>query len=298
MSVARPLSRVSETALAEPTLTLVGAPSSGVRALTHAMAGRGIHVSAADPWAVEVPPRGPTLLCMRALTDAEGWPVDEFNRLRPLEATRDLVINPPSAVWIACHPELSSRALEAEGVPHPATRLLRTADAGRRFADEHDLKVVVRAPAHDPRFAPSYASSSAELDRILGRVRERPWFATSGFVVSEWPTADGIAEVLVVDGAATAVRLLSIDGEAPSWEMGSGVDVPVHPPVASMALRAAAAVGAQVAVVRLLFGPDTQLAVQDVDTFLDLRWAAESESTLERFTTAVLARSYTRRRTG
>ncbi len=298
MSVTRPLSCASDKALVEPTLTLVGSSSHGVRALTRAMARRGIHLSVADPWAVDVPPRGPTLLCMRALTDDEGWPIDEFNRLRPLEASRDLMFNSPSAVWIACHPELTARALEADGVPQPATRLLSSTDAARRFAGEHHFEVVVRAPAHDPQFPAAFVSTSAELDHVLRRARERPWFATSGFVVSRWPAADGIADVLVVEGDATAVRLLSIDGKAPSREPQAAVDAPIHPPVASMALRCAAAVGAQVASVRLLFGPETQLAVYDVDTSPDLRWAADSESTVERLATAVLARNYAHSRAG
>jgi RimK family alpha-L-glutamate ligase len=151
-----------------------------------------------------------------------------------------VVLNPPSALLTAHDKLLTARALVRAGLPHPRTRLVLP---GEPVAAEPP--VVVK-----PRFGSwggdvVLCRDTAELERTLGRLWERPWAAQGALVQELVPPVGYDLRVVVAAGCVVgAVRRRAAPGEWRTNVALGGRREPVTPPAEACALAVAAAAAA------------------------------------------------------
>jgi [lysine-biosynthesis-protein LysW]---L-2-aminoadipate ligase len=185
-----------------------------------------------------------------------------------LERAGVVVLNPATALLRTHDKLVTARRLADVGIPHPRTVHIRPGAEPPRFGEPVVLK---------PRFGSwgqdvFLCRTKAELDRTLAEVRDRPWYRRHGALLEELlPLRGRDVRVIVAGGVVVgAVVRVAAPGE---WRTNISLGGSRHPSVppkqaASMALAAAAAVGAD------LVGVDL-LPVDDGYVVLELNGAVE-----------------------
>ena len=179
---------------------------------------------------------------------------DGLWHLRLLERRGIRVLNPATALVAAHDKLLTSRRLEAAGVPAPTTRHL--ALRPRRPLAELAPPLVLK-----PRFG-SWGVDVVRCDDTRGvlcaltTLRERPWFAQHGVLAQQLVTPRGYdLRVLVAGGVVVgAVKRVAAPGEWRTNVALGAVRRRADPPAAAAALAvaAAAAIGGDLVGVDLL----------------------------------------------
>lgn len=185
------------------------------------------------------------------LARLEGMDVRVLNRPRTLLATHDKLA--------------TSRVLFEAGVPHPRTAHVAAPCDTVPFA----TPVVVK-----PRFGSwgqdvELCDTQASLRRHLAEISERPWFRSHGAVVQELVPPRGHDLRLLVAGRTVvgAVRRVAAPGE---WRTNVALGAtrePVEPSAEAceLAIRAAAAVEADLVGVDMLPAPDGSFVVLELN---------------------------------
>ena len=162
------------------------------------------------------------------------------------------LLNRRRAIFAAHDKRRTAKVLAAAGLPHPATQVVRRADA------EVDLEppFVVKPPfgswGEDVVLRPDRDSLTA----CLHGLRDRPWFGVTGAVVQELVPPLGHDLRLVVAGRRVvgAVERVAPAGEWRTNVALGGIRRPVVPPprACDLAVAAATALGIDLAGVDLL----------------------------------------------
>lgn len=178
------------------------------------------------------------------------------------------VLNSPRALLRAHDKLRTARCLEAMGLAHPRTALVR----GRELP-ELALPLVVK-----PRFGSwgrdiFLCRTRDELERCLRSVRDRPWFVRHGALVQELvPPRHHDLRLLVADGRVVgASRRVAAKGEWRTNVTLGGTLEPVDPEPAAcrLGLAAVAAIGADFVGVDLLPAPDGGHIVLELNGAVD-----------------------------
>lgn len=156
------------------------------------------------------------------------------------------VLNRPSGL-LGAHDKLrTARLLDAEGVPHPRTVHLASADEVLRT----ELPCVLK-----PRFGSwgrcvFRCEERRDLARALESIRELPWFRRQGVLAQELlPETHEDLRVVIARGTVVGAALrVAAPGEWRTNVSLGGTLEPAEPPPEALALahRAAAAIGADV----------------------------------------------------
>jgi RimK family alpha-L-glutamate ligase len=162
------------------------------------------------------------------------------------------LLNRRRSIFAAHDKRRTAKALAAAGLPHPATQVVRRADA------EVDLEppFVVKPPfgswGEDVVLCPDRASLTA----CLHGLRDRPWFGVTGAVVQKLVPPIGHDLRLVVAGRRVvgAVERVAPAGEWRTNVALGGIRRPLVPPprACDLAVAAVAALGIDLAGVDLL----------------------------------------------
>lgn len=189
--------------------------------------------------------------------------------LRRLERTDVSVLNRASAL-LACHDKLqTARMLDRVGLPHPATTHIH------RDAPLPDLDdpVVVK-----PRFGSwgtdvAVCASRRELLRRLDELGSRDWFRRQGVLLQELvpPRGYDLRIVVARDRVAGAIHRVAAEGD---WRTnialgGRREAANLSAAACTLAVAAAAAVGADLAGVDLLPAPSGGHVVLEVNGAVD-----------------------------
>jgi RimK family alpha-L-glutamate ligase len=164
---------------------------------------------------------------------------DGIWELRRVEGFGIRVLNPASSL-LASHDKLQTALrLAAAGVPHPSTGHIDEDES----LDSPRLPVVVK-----PRFGSwgrdvVLCETQVELERLLERLRRRPWFQRNGALVQEVITPLGFDLRLLVAGGRVvgAIERVAAAGEWRTNIALGGSRRPVVPPPQACALAIAAA---------------------------------------------------------
>ena len=204
----------------------------------------------------------------RSLDDVEHglWNLEEFQDLQ----NGATVLNPAGSL-LSSHDKLATAtALSMARLPHPRTICVETPS---QLADL-ELPVVVK-----PRFGSWGADvhlcqTQLDLKRCFNRIAKRPWFQRQGALVQELvpPTGRDLRVVVAGGTVVGAVERIAAAGEWRTNVALGAVRRPVRslPPVpAKLALRAAAAVGADLVGVDLLPMPSGGWTVLEVNGAVD-----------------------------
>jgi [lysine-biosynthesis-protein LysW]--L-2-aminoadipate ligase len=210
---------------------------------------------------------------------------DGLWELARLERSGAQLLNGPQALF-AAHDKLATALMLARaGVPHPATAHVTEAKAPRSIVPPYVVK---------PRFGSwgcdvFKCETDDELEERLAELAERPWFRGLGAVVQELVPADGVDMRLVVAGGSVvgAIERVAAPGEWRTNVALGAVRRRVVPPTAArqVAVRAAAALGADLAGIDLLVDARGEYIVLEVNGAVD--FTSEYAQDGDVFSTAV-----------
>jgi [lysine-biosynthesis-protein LysW]--L-2-aminoadipate ligase len=200
------------------------------------------------------------------------------------------VLNRPRAL-VAAHDKLAtSSALADAGVPHPRTAHVTAITDRLPF----EPPVVVK-----PRFGSwgrgvALCEDAACFRRHLREIADRPWFRTHGALVQELVPPQGHDLRLVVAGGRVvgAVRRVAAPGE---WRTNVALGAtrePAQPDAGlrELAIRAAAAIDADLVGVDLLPGADGHVVIElNGAVEFNGRYALDADDVFERTLEALLA---------
>ena len=210
--------------------------------------------------------------------------------LARLEGAGVRILNRPRAL-VAAHDKLAtSRALAEAGVPHPRTAHVVSPSDRLPF----EPPVVVK-----PRFGSwgkgvSLCQDSPAFRRQLVAIAERPWFRSHGALVQELVPPLGHDIRLVVAGGSVvgAIRRVAAPGE---WRTNVALGAtrePVEPTpeLCDLALRASAAIDADLVGVDVLPTPDNGFVVIELNGAVEFtpEYAFEGGDVFERTLEALL----------
>src|SRR5262245_37562712 len=194
---------------------------------------------------------------------------DAFWELRRLEQEGLPVLN-SSAALLRCHDKLlTARELRKAGLPHPRTKLVRSADAPPPFGGPYVVK---------PRFGSwgrgiERCRDETELRAHLRRLARRHWFRRQGVLVQEYVPNHAVDLRLVVAAGLVVgaiERVAALDEWRTNVSLG-GSRRAVEPTAAAceLARAAAAAVGADLVGVDLLPNADGGHSVIELNGAVD-----------------------------
>jgi RimK family alpha-L-glutamate ligase len=279
MSALNDMSLVEAFAIESPTLRrrlaagrprsalVVGRPTETNVRLAEAFAARGYDsvVRALDA----LPPAGADLVLARVdvLPTLDGVEGDVW-ALKRLERMGATLLNQPLAL-LSAHDKLATALLLGRaGVRQPRTAHVREPRAPR-FAPPYVVK---------PRFGSwgrdvFRCDTAAELLACLDRLSHRRWFRRHGAIVQEFVETGGMDTRLVVAGGEVvgAIERLAMPGEWRTNVALGAVRRPLQPSTDAnvTALRAAAAMGIDLAGIDMVVGPDGNHVVLEVNGAVD-----------------------------
>jgi RimK family alpha-L-glutamate ligase len=172
--------------------------------------------------------------------------------LRRLERRGVRVLNPPDAITAMHDKLLTAMRLHHVNVPHPRSAYLPVSTSARGI----ELPAVIK-----PRFGSwgrhvHLCATRGELRRCLRALRGEPWFQEQGALIQELvPPTGADLRILVAGGEVVgAIERVAAPGEWRTNVALGGTRRPIDPDprARSLALAAAAAVGADLTGVDLL----------------------------------------------
>lgn len=203
------------------------------------------------------------------VSDGFDGPEDGLWALGTLTARGVRVLNRAGALLAAHDKLLTARVLGRERLPHPRTIVVHPDEP----APDWDGPVVVK-----PRFGSwgrdvELCDDELSFRRHLRTLESRLWFRRHGAIVQELVPPEGFdLRVIVAGGVAVgAVARVAAPGEWRTNIARGGTRSPVDPPAAALdlAVRAAAAAGADFAGVDLLPQPDGGYTVLELNGAVD-----------------------------
>ena len=238
--------------------------------LLEAVRRRGLRARVVEPRGVEALARpGDVVLGRLDVRSALDGVEDGLQHLRRLEGRGIRVLNGAAAL-LTCHDKLQTALrLGRLGLPHPATVHLDPGAPLPRLA----YPVVAK-----PRFGSWGADvcccmTPRALSALVGRLRERPWFARQGVLLQELiPPAGFDLRVVVAGGRVVgAIERVAAAGE---WRTnialgGHRRPVDAPPDARRLALAAATAARADLVGIDLLPLPDGGHAVLELNGAVD-----------------------------
>jgi RimK family alpha-L-glutamate ligase len=194
------------------------------------------------------------------------WDLEEFEDLQ----NGAVVLNPAGALLTAHDKLATAITLATTCLPHPRTHCVETPSQ----LTDLELPVVVK-----PRFGSWGADvhlchTQLDLKRCFGRIAKRPWFQLQGALVQELIPPRG-RDLRVVVAAGTVVGAVERVATPGQWRTNVALGavrrpVPSVPRVAAeLAVRAAAAVGADLVGVDLLPLPNGDWTVLELNGAVD-----------------------------
>jgi RimK family alpha-L-glutamate ligase len=188
--------------------------------------------------------------------------------LKRLERTGTTLLNQPLAL-LSAHDKLATALLLGRvGVRQPRTAHVREPKAPR-FAPPYVVK---------PRFGSwgrevFRCDTAADLLVCLDRISDRRWFRRHGAIVQQFVETGGVDIRLVVAGGEVvgAIERLALPGEWRTNVALGAVRRPVQPSAGARvtALRAAAAIGIDLAGIDMVVEPDGHYVVLEVNGAVD-----------------------------
>jgi len=183
--------------------------------------------------------------------------------LARLEAAGIPVINPPRAIEAAVDKYLTTAKLAAAGLPVPATRVCQSVDAGLEAFDALGGDIVLK---------PLFGGEGRGIARLSDRaIAERTFSLLVGLgavlYVQEFVRHPGYdVRVLIVGSRVFGMRRVNaLDWRTNISRGATAEPLELSAELVELARRAAAAVGASLAGVDLLLGPDGQWRVIEVN---------------------------------